>query len=185
MKIYFTSFLLLLLFACSNEVSVKPKALLLLQYPEPQYFKLSTHCPFEFEINTQANVLLKRNCMLNLEYPQMKATIYLTYMPITNNLDSLLYDSQKLTFDHTIKATSIYEQPRVDSINSVYGMLYMINGNAATSTQFYVTDSIGHFIAGSLYFKSKPNFDSILPAIYYLRDDIRILMESIQWKTTQ
>jgi protein involved in gliding motility GldD len=120
---------------------------------------------------------------MNLYYPEMKATIYLTYRSVkNNNLDSLLYDAQKLTYDHTIKADAIFEQPRVDSLHKVYGMFYMINGNAATQSQFYVTDSIHHFVTGSLYFESKPNYDSIYPAAVYLRNDIRHIMETITWK---
>lgn len=172
----------LLFVSCGDDIVVKPKALLHLQYPEPIYRNLDLGCPFTIGFNAHANITKKENCWLNLVYPHMKATIHLTYHPVNNNLDSLLFDAQKLTFDHTIKATSIFEQPRVDSINNVYGMLYMINGNAATSTQFYVTDSLRHFIAGSLYFRSRPNFDSILPAISYLREDIRYIMESIEWK---
>ena len=61
-------------------------------------------------------------------------------------------------------------------------MFYMINGDAATQSQFYVTDSINHFISGALYFESKPNFDSIYPAVVYLRNDIRRIMETIDWK---
>lgn len=120
---------------------------------------------------------------MNLEYPNMKATVYLTYQQIrNNNLDSLLRDAQKLTYDHTIKAETILEQPRVDSLNRVFGMFYMINGDAATQSQFYVTDSLDHFITGSLYFESKPNFDSLYPAVIYLREDIRHIMETIHWR---
>ncbi len=120
---------------------------------------------------------------MNLEYPSLNATIYLSYQPIREgNLDSLLYDAQKLTYDHTIKAETILEQPRVDSVNNVYGMFYIINGNAATQSQFYVTDSLNHFVTGSLYFDSKPNFDSLYPAVVYLRNDIRRIMESIYWR---
>lgn len=172
----------LFLTSCGDEVVVKPKALLHLQYPEPIYVTPKIDCPFYFVYNAQANIKPKNNCWLDVVYPNMKATIHLTYRPVDNNIDSLLYDAQKLTYDHTIKASTIYEQPRVDSINKVYGMLYMINGNAATSTQFYVTDSSKHFITGSLYFKSRPNFDSILPAISYIREDIRRIMETIQWQ---
>ena len=126
----------------------------------------------------------KLYCWMNIHYPRMKATLYLSYREVNGNrnIDSLLYDAQKLTYDHTIKAESILEQPRVDSINSVYGMFYMINGNAATQSQFYVTDSIRHFVNGSLYFDSKPNFDSLYPAVVYLRNDIRRIMEPIRWK---
>ena len=120
---------------------------------------------------------------MNLDYPNMNATIYLTYQQVKgNNLDSLLYDAQKLTYDHTVKAETILEQPRVDSVSKVYGMFYMINGNAATQSQFYVTDSLNHFVTGSLYFESKPKFDSLYPAVMYLREDIRRIMESIYWR---
>ncbi len=182
MKYILLIFSFIFLFSCGEEVIVKPKAYLALEYPEPRYKEIKLGCPFSFEVNALSNPVGKDDCWLNLEYPNLKATIYLTYRPVAGNLDSLLYDAQKLTYDHTIKASTIYEQPRVDSINDVYGMLYMINGDAATSTQFYVTDSTNHFITGSLYFKSKPNFDSIFPAISYLRGDVRHIMETIHWK---
>jgi gliding motility-associated lipoprotein GldD len=175
--------LILISFAsCKDEVIVKPSAMMRLEYPAPDYRKITTNCPYSFEKNTQAELQKKNKCWMNLEYPDMKATVYLTYQRIrNNNLDSLLRDAQKLTYDHTIKAETILEQPRVDSVNRVFGMFYMINGDAATQSQFYVTDSLDHFITGSLYFESKPNFDSLYPAVVYLREDIRHIMETIHW----
>jgi gliding motility-associated lipoprotein GldD len=169
--------------SCEDDVVVKPSAMLRLEYEMPNYQAALDDCPYSFEKNEQAIIQQKKDCWVNLYYPSMKATVYLTYQSVqNNNLDSLLYDAQKLTYDHTIKADAIFEQPRVDSINKVYGMFYMINGNAATQSQFYVTDSIRHFVSGSLYFKSKPNFDSIYPAAVYLRNDIRHIMETISWE---
>ncbi len=169
--------------SCKDEVIVKPSAMIRLEYPTPVYKEISTDCPYAFEKNSQATLQKKKNCWMNLEYPNMKATVYLTYQQIrNNNLDSLLRDAQKLTYDHTIKAETILEQPRVDSLNRVFGMFYMINGDAATQSQFYVTDSLDHFITGSLYFESKPNFDSLYPAVIYLREDIRHIMETIHWR---
>ncbi|MBZ0327607.1 MAG: gliding motility lipoprotein GldD [Altibacter sp.] len=169
--------------SCEDTVVVKPSAMLRLEYEMPTYSKVNEDCPFSYEKNEQAVLQKKKDCWMNLYYPEMKATIYLTYRTVkNNNLDSLLYDAQKLTYDHTIKADAIFEQPRVDSLHKVYGMFYMINGNAATQSQFYVTDSIHHFVTGSLYFESKPNYDSIYPAAVYLRNDIRQIMETITWK---
>ncbi len=179
----FNVFLLLVFMAgCGDDIVVKPEAKLRLQYPPPHYEPVSLDCPFSFEKNSTTTLELKKNCGVNLHYPNMKATVYLTYQPINENLNDLLSDAQKLTYDHTIKANEIFEQPRVDSIHGVYGMFYMINGDAATQTQFYATDSINHFLTGSLYFKSKPNFDSIYPAVVYIRDDVRRIMETITWK---
>tara|TARA_R100000353_G_scaffold59254_1_gene46842 strand:- start:72087 stop:72650 length:564 start_codon:yes stop_codon:yes gene_type:complete len=171
------------LVSCQDEVLVKPSAMLRLDYPTPQYDVLNSTCPYTFLVNQNTKIELKQNCGLNINYPQMKATLYLTYRDVrNNNLDSLLQDAQKLAYDHTIKANSIPEQPFVNPEKQVYGMFYMINGNAASQTQFYVTDSINHFLTGALYFDAKPNFDSIYPAVVYLREDIRRIMETVSWK---
>ena len=39
-----------------------------------------------------------------------------------------------------------------------------------------------HFISGALYFSARPNYDSIFPAIDYIKNDIVRIMESLQWK---
>ncbi|MBX2828457.1 MAG: gliding motility lipoprotein GldD [Flavobacteriaceae bacterium] len=169
--------------SCGDEVIVKPASKLRLEYELATYDTIDVDCPYSFQKNRLSRLVAKRGCGVNLEYPNMKATVYLTYQPVREgNLKKLLQDAQKLTYDHTVKANEIFEQPRVDSINKVFGMFYMINGDAATQSQFYVTDSLNHFVAGSLYFESKPNFDSIYPAVVYLRDDIRRIMETITWK---
>jgi len=174
---------LLFIWSCADDVVVKPKAQLRLEYQVPQYEEVDFNCNYTFQKNKAARLQSKKNCWVNLHYPRMKATVYVSYQAIQDsNLNALLYDAQKLTYDHTVKADAIYEQPRVDTINNVYGMFYTIDGDAATQSQFYVTDSINHFVTGSLYFESKPNFDSLYPAIMYLRNDIRTLMETIDWK---
>jgi len=171
------------LVGCGQETTIKPAAKLRLDYPAPNYKMLQAACPFQFEYNTSSEVEVRPGCAINIKYGQMKATLYLTYQQVNEtNIEALLRDAQKLTYDHTVKANEIFEQPRMDTINDVYGMFYMINGDAATQTQFYVTDSIRHFVSGSVYFETKPNFDSIYPGVVYLRDDVRRLMETIEWK---
>lgn len=174
---------LFILNSCKDEVLIKPSAKLRLEYSKPEYKTINTECPFSFEMNQSARIVKKKKCDININYPGMKATLYMTYRDVkNNNLDSLLRDAQKLAYDHTIKANSIPEQPFINPDENVYGMFYMINGNAATQAEFYVTDSINHFLNGALYFEAKPNFDSIYPAVVYLREDIRKLMETIRWQ---
>jgi gliding motility-associated lipoprotein GldD len=112
----------------------------------------------------------------------MKATIYINYKPVNGNLEKLLRDAQTLTYKQVVKADDIREQPYLNPEKKVYGMFYEVGGNAATNAQFYVTDSTSHFLAGSVYFYAKPNFDSIMPAASYLRDDMKNIMETIKWK---
>lgn len=173
----------MLFVACNEEVLIKPAGQLRLDYPSQHYSLMKPDCPLSFKMNDIAEMIVKENCDINIYYPQMHATLYMTYQKVEDdNLEAMLRDSQKLAYDHTIKANSIPEQPYVNPDKDVYGMLYMINGDAATQANFYVTDSINHFLNGALYFEAKPNFDSIYPAVIYLREDIRRLIETITWE---
>jgi gliding motility-associated lipoprotein GldD len=172
----------LLVIGCVDDVLVKPSAMLRLEYPKSTYRNVAIDCPYTFSMNNIASLQKTNKCGLNVNYPPMNATVYMTYQKVNNNLESLLYDAQKLAYDHDIKAESIPEQPFINPDENVYGMFYMINGNAASQSHFYVTDSLKHFITGSLYFKAKPNFDSIYPAVVYLREDIRKIMETLEWQ---
>lgn len=116
-----------------------------------------------------------------LYYPLMKATIYLNYRKIEDNLDSLLYDAYLVPYRHVNKAEEIPEKTFVNHSQKVYGQLFTIIGNAASQQQFYLTDSIHHFVLGSLYFYARPNYDSIYPAVKYIERDIMRMMESFQW----
>ena len=182
--ITFFALLLLLVFAnsCKNDVLPKPASQLRLDYPVAKYASFSNHCPFEFEINEDAIIKEDKNCGFSIHYPKMKATIYLTYKTVDNNLNDLLRDAQKLTYEHVIKADDILEQPYVNNDKKVYGMFYRVDGNAATNSLFYATDSIKHFVTGSVYFYAKPKFDSIMPAASYVKNDMQRLLETIKWK---
>lgn len=179
--IFFT-LLSLSLLSCGDEKLPKPSGQLSLEYPPAKYKKFSNTCGFDFDKNELAEVKASSNCGLEIHYPKMKATVYLTYKPIQNNLEKLLIDAQKLTYEHAIKANDIAEQPYINLNRKVYGMFYQVGGNAATNAQFYVTDSTKNFVTASMYFYSKPNFDSILPAADYIKNDMKQIIESIKWK---
>lgn len=171
----------LMLISC-QETLPKPKGYLRLSYPNPNYVDYNKNCPLQFKVNEQAVISENSKCEIKMEYPSMKATIYLNYRPIENNLNKLLRDAQKLTYEHVIKADDILEQPYLNSENKVFGMFYKVGGNAASNSQFYLTDSTRHFLLGSVYFYSKPHFDSLLPAAHYIEEDMRVLIESLRWK---
>ena len=169
-------------FGCKEDVLPKPSAQLRLDYEMANYMQFDSPCDFIFDHNTETKVNVKDNCDVTIQYPKMKATVYLTYRKVDNNIDELLKDAQKLTYEHVIKADDIVETPFINTKDKVYGMFYQVGGNAATNTQFYLTDSIQHFVTGSVYFYAKPNYDSILPATQYVQDDMRRIMETLIWK---
>ena len=174
--------LVLAIFSCKKDVVPKPSSYLRLDYPVAEYVHFENDCPFTFDMNSNAVIKQKGDCIFEINYPKMKATVYLTYKPVTNDINTLLRDAQKLTYEHVIKADDILEQPYLNPSKKVFGMFYQVRGNAATNTQFYVTDSTRHFVAGSVYFYAKPNFDSIMPAASYVRNDMQRLMETLKWK---
>lgn len=175
-------FSILFLLSCKDDVLPKPSSQLRLEYSKANYINFSKDSYFTFSLNSNAEIKQKEKGNIEIHYPKMKATIYLTYKPVQNNLKELLKDAQKLTYEHVIKADEIIEQPFVNKKDKVYGMFYRVGGNAATNAQFYTTDSIKHFVTGSMYFYAKPNFDSILPAAEYIKNDIQHLMETMRWK---
>lgn len=170
-------------FTACNDTLPKPKAMLRLEYEEPYYepFEL-VDCPYVFDKNYVAIPEKVSNCGVDLAYPRMKGAIYISYRNVNGDVDKLLADVQKLTYKHVVKADNIVEQPYVNPEKKKYGMFYEVSGNAASQSQFYITDSVSHFITGSIYFNSRPNYDSILPAAVYLREDVRRIMESLEWK---
>ena len=168
--------------SCKDDVLPKPSSYLRLDYPEAKYVNFENECPFAFEMNSEAVIKKEADCGFTITYPKMKATIYLTYKPVTKNINELLRDAQKLTFEHVIKADDILEQPYMNPDKKVYGMFYQVEGNAATNSQFYATDSTRHFVTGSVYFYAKPNYDSIMPAASYIKNDMQRLMETLKWK---
>ena len=181
--LYFS--LLLFIFSCKDETLPKPKAFLALEFPEANYVPAKLDCPYEFEINEISRISDAKgsgNCWININYPLLNATLFITYQDVNNNLDSLLMDAQKLPLQHTIKADFIEGDVYQNPAHRTYGMLYEVEGDAASQAQFYLTDSTSHFITGSLYFNQKPNFDSIMPAAAYLKKDIKHLMETLQWR---
>jgi len=168
--------------SCSGEIVPKPTPYLKLQYPVSSYEKIQTSCPYNFEVSNLADVTIKNNCWMTLKYPQLKATIYITYRKVDNNLEEILKEVEKLTFEHTIKADVINAVPYENFNKKVFGKLYTIEGNVATNIQFRVTDSVKNVLSGALYFHVKPNYDSIVPTIKYLEKDIIHLVETLEWK---
>lgn len=182
LKVCFTIILVVLLVSCGEDTLPKPSAQLALQYPETTYSKMNGNCPFTFDVNEYARVLAKVDCSMKIEYPAMDATVYLNYAPVTDNLTKLLMDGQRLSYTHNKMADVIADFPFMNKEKRSYGMMYEVEGNAASNAQFYVTDSTRHFLTASLYFYSKPNYDSIYPAIDYVKKDMVKMIETLEWK---
>ena len=171
--------------SCKDEIIVpKPKAFLSLKYPKPNYSKIN-EIPFSFDLNNLVkieNIVEKKdNLDVKLNYDIINATLYLNYIKIDNNFNKLISQNNYNLNNHAKVATKAAKQDFSDENRKVYGTLYELIGPVASPSQFYVSDSIDNFLAGTLFFKIKPNYDSLLPAIYYAKNDIIRLIETIKW----
>ena len=165
----------------------KPKGFLALNYPPAEYKTFQNDCPFTFQVNQAIKEKPVRDdsCNFQLIYPEKDASIYLTYKPVNDNLKKLLVDAQKIPTKHQIKADAISVDVYEDRKRRVFGNFYRVKGDAASQAQFYVTDSLDHFLSASLYFDAVPNYDSVYPASQYIIQDMKKMMESMKWRSVK
>ena len=143
-------------------------------------------CPFRFEIAKLAEAVpdtnrLSETCWWYINYPSMNGKVYISYKSIHNDFNKFAEDARTLVYKHTQRANAINE----DLISNDYhasGILYDIGGDAASSIQFFMTDSTKHFLRGALYFNSVPNSDSLAPYISYIKADVEHMLATLQWK---
>lgn len=190
MKIKQFNFLVLILIfiiSCNQDYTPRPPGYMRIDFPEKEYVRYDTSCPYTFDIPVYAKINYKLKfeaepCWVNIDFPQFNGQIHISYKPVQNNLSEFLEDSRTFVYKHTVKADAIEEQLYLNEEKDVYGILYDIKGNAASSIQFILTDSTNHFLRGALYFNTKPNKDSLAPVISFIRQDIVRIMESLEWK---
>ncbi len=186
LPIFFGMIAIIWLSGCSENYVPKPRSYYRIDLPPHQYQMLDTIFPYKFPYSKYAKctILNKDSDWINISYPKFKAVLHFSYKSIGKNtsLGKLIDDSQEFVYKHTIKASAIDEQLFTDSIHNVYGLLFDIKGNAASNEQFYVTDSTRHFLRASLYFDVEPNYDSLAPVIAFIRQDLTVLIDSLEWK---
>jgi gliding motility-associated lipoprotein GldD len=142
--------------------------------------------PYSFRLSTNAYVDVHEKdgemYWIDIQYPSLNATIHCSYKPVRNNLRTLSRDAQEFLYSHSTVASAIPAQEYANDGCSVYGLYFELYGNTATPIQFYLTDSVEHFFRASVYCNTIPNQDSLAPIHEYLRQDARMIMESMVWR---
>ncbi|OFY55918.1 MAG: gliding motility lipoprotein GldD [Bacteroidetes bacterium RBG_13_46_8] len=178
--------LVLMATGCNKTTTPKPRAYFRIDFPEKEYRTFSGDCPYTFEYPvygeiTDPDAVVAEPCWYNIDFPAYKGKIHLTYKTVDNNLSVYLEDIRTLAYKHIIKADDIIDKPFYYPERHVYGMIYDIRGNTASSVSFFATDSVRNFLSGSLYFGVQPNIDSLSPVISYFKEDIVHLIETLKW----
>jgi len=187
--LYFLSaFYLLFIVSCKKDYIPKPRGYFRISFEEKSYHKLdSAALPYRFDIPVYSKIVpdndrLAEPFWVNLKVPAHKAEVNISYKKVENNLSRLIEDSRTLAYKHSIKADAINERVFINPEKKVYGTIYLIDGNAASPLQFYLTDSTHNFLRGALYIREVPNIDSLRPVIDFLAPDVIRLIETTEWK---
>lgn len=175
--------------SCMNDETYQPrrKGYFRIALPDKKYVKYNSTCPFTFDYPVYAKVVRDTDsdaqpCWLNVVYPQFKGKLYLSYKVVTGNLAEYLDQCRLFATKHEVKASAINESDVINPKERVFGLIYDIEGNAASNMQFYLTDSTHNFIRGALYFYSVPNKDSLAPVLTFIKKDVYYMIKTFRWK---
>lgn len=192
MKRYSLLLLIAVLFAAchqSHDYSPKPRGYYRILFPKKEYQQYEGGCPFTFLYPKYAVIVPDssrgaQNCWLNMRFPQFRGTLHMSYQPVTSKktFNELTEDARTFAFKHTVKATSIDQGLIRFPERQLYGIYYTIDGNAASSAQFFLTDSVHHYLRCALYFYTEPRLDSIAPVLDFVKKDMNVMINSFRWK---
>lgn len=166
----------------------KPKGYFRIDLPEKEYVSLDSMKYYSFEHPVYSKITPdylspEEKEWVNVEFPSFKGTIHISYKNVDNNIEKYLEDSYYMMTKHISRAMGIRDSVVANPERKVYGLVYFLEGEGVASPlQFYLTDSVNHFMRGSLYFNVRTNNDSLAPVIDFITDDIRHLIETIEWK---
>jgi gliding motility-associated lipoprotein GldD len=193
--------------SCNSNFTPKPRSYYKIDFPKRAYqvFK-ENGFPYEFEYPVYANISKEYDSSgnnpywINVNFEKFNGRIYLSYKSIKgssvykvktengyrdssikNNFDVLREEAYKLTYKHTVKASGIVDS-MFSTNNGSSGVYFYVAGDAATSRQFYISDTSTHFIRGALYFDAAPNSDSLSVVSDFLDADMKHLINTFKWK---
>jgi len=173
--------------SCESDYTPKPKGYFRIELPEKEYTQWNDRkCPFQFEVPVYSAMVAYRDsisepCWKYLRMPGFNAELFLSYKSVDGNLLSFIEDTRQLAYKHAVKADAIDEVFVQVPSQKVYGIVYDIGGSAASSIQFFITDSTNHFLRGALYFNARPQPDSLAPVIKFVRSDVMQLIKTTKW----
>jgi len=183
--------LFIFLAACNSDYTPRPRGYFRIDFPAHAYQLFNRpEFPYSFEYPVYGQVIRDTTYFgdkpenpfwINVDFPRFHARIYISYKQVNGNFDKLREDAYKMTYKHTYKASSI-EDSLISTPLGVHGIFFNVGGNAATAKQFFVSDSIRHFLRGALYFDTTPNSDSLAIVNTFLQTDMYRLINTLRWK---
>ena len=180
---------LLLLLGCHPKYLPKPKGYNRIDLPKHAYRSLPDTLPYSFEYSVHSDLYPDSSWMaekywFTLFYPEFVAFVQVTYKPIFNQkklLQEYQKDAYNLAAKHQIKAYSIEESVTKTPSGKTATMLEL-SGEVPSQFQFFITDSVNHFVRAALYFNTATQNDSLAPVIDYLKVDMVRMINTLEWR---
>jgi gliding motility-associated lipoprotein GldD len=210
MKNLLSLFFMLTIISCNSPFTPKPRSYFKINFPERSYQQFDRPgFPYTFEYPVYSEITKDSTLFdesgddaywINVDFPEFKGRVYLSYKTIggssvykiktekgykdslvKNTFDGLKDEAFRMTFKHSLKASGIQDSA-FRTANGISGVYFNVEGNAATSKQFFLTDSTKHFLRGALYFDTAPNSDSLSVVNDFLEKDMTHLINTLKWK---
>lgn len=184
----------LMLYSCEYTYTPKKKGYPRVVLPTKSYRLFDKPgFPYSFEYPTYATIVrdtvffdepTENPYWINIDFPSLDGKIYISYKEINaqNKIGKLIDDAFTMTYKHSVRADAIKDRVYEEPANHKYAVFYDVKGNAATAKQFYITDSVKHFLRGALYFNARPNEDSLLLVNDFVEEDMEHMIETLRWK---
>ena len=197
--------------ACNSDYTSRRQGYYKINFPEREYTLFNNNnFPYSFEYPVYARIEKDSSIFdadgnnpfaINISFPSFNGKIYISYKEIggtsvykiknpsgqyrdsvsKNVFENLVNDSYKLTYKNDIKANSI-EDSVMHTPNNLTGIFFNLGGNVATAKQFFLSDTLHHFLRGALYFDATPNEDSLAPVNSFLAADLKHIINTMKWK---
>lgn len=197
--------------ACNSPYVSKKRGYFNIELPKRAYQHFDrADFPYSFEYPVYAAIVKDSSYFdtnpenpywINVDFPQFHSRIFLSYKAIggkalykikqrdgsykdslgINVFDKMVNDAFTLTNKNNVVSNSINDS-LIYTPNGISGVFFKVGGNAATSMQFFLSDTSRNFIRGALYFDVTPNADSLLPVQNFLQADLDHMINTFRWK---
>ena len=197
--------------SCNSTYTSKKEGYYKINFPPKAYTTFNDPAyPYTFEYPVYAKISKdssyfndggKNPYWININFPSFNGTIFISYKNIggtstyqiknsngtyrdsvgKNSFEKMVNDSYNLTYKNDIKAYSIQDSV-MHTPDNISGVFFTLSGNVATAKQFFLSDTLHHFLRGALYFDATPNEDSLRPVNNFLQEDMKHLINTLRWK---
>ena len=203
-----------LIISCNSTYTSKKEGYYKLDFPKREYTTFNDPAyPYSFEYPVYASIakdstyfdsISMNPYWINIVFPAFNGKIFISYKNIEgasvykvknpsggyrdslgkNDFEKMVNDAYNLTYKNDIKAYSI-EDSLMRTTNNITGIFFNLSGNVATAKQFFLSDTLHHFLRGALYFDATPNEDSLRPVNTFLQQDMKHLINTLKWRRVE